>query len=107
MRTRSPHRTLTLAATLLFALIVATFWAPPVSAFFGHRGGFIAADFATLYSAGDRVAQGHPDDLYRPESLRPVQAAALHDTDREPLAYLNPPFFALFLAPVALLSFDT
>src|SRR5437773_5587712 len=105
MQTRS--RQLTLTVALLFGLIVASFWAPPVSAFFGHRGGFIAADFATLYSAGDRVAQGHPGDLYRPESLRPVQDAALHDPDRGPLAYLNPPFFAVLLAPFALVSFDT
>ena len=126
MQPRSRRQALTLTAALLFAVIIASFWAAPVSAFFGHRGGVIACDFLTLYSAGHLVSAGDVTELYNPESMRSVQEAILHAadskspevlraaqdgasqaSDRQSLSYLNPPFFALFLAPFSWFSFDT
>jgi len=100
-------RLLAPVAVLLAGFLALLWWAQPIAAFLGRREPWDAVDFATLYSAADAVLRGDGHLLYSPDALLNVQDAAVGRADGEPLAYLNPPFFALLLAPLALLPFDT
>jgi hypothetical protein len=95
------------ASLFVAGFVVLSWWAQPIAAFFGRRGAWDAADFATLYSAADLVARGMGGLLYQPDSLFAVQDATIGRPSGEALAYLNPPFFAVLLAPLAWLPFDT
>ena len=99
--------TMLVAIAWIAALVIAVWWYQPIAAFLGRRGPWDAVDFATLYSAGHAVANGHLSWLYQPEALWGAQEAALGKPLEQPLAYLNPPFFGVLLAPLARLPFDS
>src|SRR3990172_531118 len=90
-------RLLAPVAVLLAGFLALLWWAQPIAAFLGRREPWDAVDFATLYSAADAVLRGDGHLLYSPDALLNVQDAAVGRADGEPLAYLNPPFFALLL----------
>jgi hypothetical protein len=99
---------ITPAVLIIVLIAVAVWWAQPAHVFFGRRGPTDAVDFAVFYSAGRLVASGDGDQIYTPSALQPLEREAqpaLRDVP-SPLPYLNPPFFALAIAPLTMLSFD-
>jgi hypothetical protein len=65
-------------------------------------------DFLAFYAAGRIVSEFGPSKLYDLEIQREVHRRIEPLTDRRPLwAYLNPPFAALPLAPLARLSYQS
>jgi hypothetical protein len=62
-------------------------------------------DYAALHAAGRLVLEGRGDELYAVESIRAEQRDAfdLAPDDRRVLPYMNPPFLAPVLAPIAAL----
>jgi hypothetical protein len=71
-------------------------WQDPYHVFLGRRDGWWDGDdFAVFYSAGRLIAHGQFTSLYD---------ASAHIHANKELAYYNPPFFALFFAPLSLLS---
>jgi len=64
-------------------------------------------DFLAFYAAGLIVSEFGPSKLYDLETEREVHRSIEPLTDRRPLwAYLNPPFVALLLAPLASLPYE-
>ena len=99
---------ITPAVLIIVLIAVAVSWAQPAQVFFGRRGPTDGVDFAVFYSAGSLVASGDGDQIYTPSALAPREREAqpaLRDVP-SPLPYLNPPFFALAIAPLTWLSFD-
>jgi hypothetical protein len=82
-------------------------WSQPVSAFFGPHRAAEGVNFVVFYSAAKLVAGGHASQLYDLQALMPLERAAHAGIPQRmlPLPYLNPPFFALLLAPLGHLSF--
>jgi hypothetical protein len=65
-------------------------------------------DFLAFYAAGRIVSEFGPSKLYDLEIQREIHRRIEPLTDRRPLwAYLNPPFVALLLSPLALLSYQS
>ncbi|MBV9169408.1 MAG: DUF2029 domain-containing protein [Chloroflexi bacterium] len=67
--------------------------------------GVIGGDYAAFYAAGGLVLHGQADHLYDAQSVHAVQQAAIQG--RVPdlyVAYRNPAFFALVMAPFAALD---
>jgi hypothetical protein len=82
---------------LLMALMSSIKWWSVIATLLGSSSHFWGMyDFRSFYAAGALVAEGHAPDLYTLDVLR----GEGHPT-AEP--YFNPPFFALFLAPLSLL----
>src|SRR5262249_14054814 len=65
-------------------------------------------DFLAFYAAGRIVNEFGPSKLYDLEIQREIHRCIEPLTDRRPLwAYLNPPFVALLLAPLARLPYQS
>jgi hypothetical protein len=94
------------AATLVPAL--ADLWLGPAATLAGHWDPRVdALDFNVFYAAGHLVLHGDGTMMYHPSSLSAQEHA--HNLSvikpEDTLPYLNPPFFALLVAPLGLLSF--
>jgi hypothetical protein len=64
-------------------------------------------DFLAFYTAGRIVNEIGPSKMYNLETQRELHRQIEPQTDRRPLwAYLNPPFVALLLGPLAKLSYQ-
>jgi hypothetical protein len=72
---------------LVLGVLAVVWWTQPIAAFWGRRGPWDAADFATLYSAADLVFSGQAHLLYHPDALFDVQNAAVGRPAGEALAY--------------------
>lgn len=104
------HTTLValLPAAALFALAASfVWWSQAASAFVGRRNPSDAIDFVVFYSAAKLVATGHAYQVYDLHALAPIQRAAHPGVPGAalPIPYLNPPFFALLVAPLGYLAF--
>lgn len=94
---------LCLAVATLAACI---WWAQVAAVFLGRRSlGLDAVDFTTLYAAGRLVVTGHAHGLFDPDALLAIRRADTPQGETVHLAYLNPPFFAALIAPIALMPF--
>ncbi len=95
------------AAVLVVFASAALWWWPTIQAVLGRRQPTDGVDFVVFYSAANLVAAGRAYELYHLGALTPIQHAAQPGIPPGvlPLAYFNPPFFALLLAPLSYLSF--
>ncbi|HET7737313.1 MAG TPA: glycosyltransferase family 87 protein, partial [Tepidiformaceae bacterium] len=83
-------------------------WWQPIAVFLGRRSDrWDLADFATLYAAGKLVLEGNGGRIYHPEYLVRTQVSVSNAIAGDGLAYLNPPFFAWMLSPLARMSSDS
>lgn len=95
------------AAALLALAASFVWWSQAAHAFFGRRNPSDAIDFVVFYSSAKLVATGHAYQVYDLHALAPIQRAAHPGVPGAalPIPYLNPPFFALLVAPLGYLSF--
>jgi hypothetical protein len=90
----------------LEAIHVPSWWAQFIAAFAGRRERWDASDFAAFYSGGKVVLEGHGSRLPHPEALMAIQRAHVTLPPGDVLPFLNPPFFAGLMAPLAALPFS-
>jgi hypothetical protein len=68
-------------------------------------GSVIGGDYAAFYAAGRLVLEGQPNRLYDSDVVRAVQQTAIDARVPEfYVAYRNPPFLGIILAPFAVLD---
>ncbi len=116
-RAASRSRTILMAyrfgtAALLAALMAGAswiFWSGAIATLLGRRSpNSDAVDFTAFYTAGRLVATGAAHRLFDPAAYAVAEHSyGVPAVARDALLpFLNPPFFALLLAPVARLSFS-
>jgi hypothetical protein len=89
------------------AIHVPTWWAQFMAAFAGRRERWDASDFSAFYSAGKVVLQGNGHQLLHAETLMGMEHAYVTLPSGDALPFLNPPFFAGLMSPLAAaLPFD-
>ncbi len=93
--------------TILVPRLAQLWLGPFATLFIGHWDARVAAlDFNVFYAAGYLVAHGQAHSIYTPAALSVQEHAHnLGVMSPDPLPYLNPPIFALVVAPITLLPF--
>lgn len=72
---------------------------------FEHNGLRFGIDYIAFYSAGQMVLEGQSASLYDPDAVKVAQRQLYDAKEESIMEFLNPPFFALLLAPFAALPF--
>lgn len=69
------------------------------------NGHLVGTDFAAFYTAGKIMWMGQSNDLYGLELAHTIQQALYPETSQNFYPYLNPPHYALWMAPFALIPY--